>query len=197
MNEISFNPEFIKTIITQTTELKVRFSMSFLINLFFYIPAIYIMMHFKIWHWWFIFLVLWMYILTSNITAWVIFKILSFNRFKKLQKQKIIKEKELQKKYNEQIASLYKVVKPVFDTMPQIQKELLKRFVTENSLKISIANINSGTYSSPVYLANYITAKTYPLGLYITIGATLTHTILSIEPQYFDILFKYFNENNN
>lgn len=108
-----------------------------------------------------------------------------------------IKNKKLEKQQNEkylkQLEAMYKLAKPIIDDMNEAEIKIFKQFIEEKSLEIAIQNNPKG-YSASVYTANYINAKLYGLGLNILIGSTITHTLLSINNLYFDIIYNYFNQ---
>jgi hypothetical protein len=108
------------------------------------------------------------------------------------QKQKKQK-KELEERYNQKVATIYNLAKPVLDTIPSNQLSLLKKFVDNEALQITLPSFDvEHPHDQPVYLANYIMAETYELGLIILIASTSTHTILTIDEFFYDVLCEYF-----
>lgn len=129
------------------------------------------------------------YIICALISVCYLFIKLYNSICDKIEKQK---EEERQKQeYTNFIKTKVQLLTPILDTMSEKQKEYLKKFVDKNST-IIFQEIDYGL-NDPVLIANYITAKLYPLGYYIQISGNTTHIILEINKELFNILQFYFS----
>lgn len=113
-----FDADFIKTIITQTITMKVRYSVSFLINIVLYTFLIAYLIQHQIFYWQFYLFILIGFISTTNLTAYIFFKIKVHQKAKERQKQRQEQENRLLKVFINYCA-------PLFEELDSIEKLIL------------------------------------------------------------------------
>lgn len=117
-----------------------------------------------------------------------------YHRKKRLEKEAKEKEKLEEQEYNETLDSLYHIAKPILSKMTESELFVLRKFFEQEALDVIFDRSFAIQYLTPVHIANNINGKIGPIGLNIRIGSTLTHTILTINEMYADILDMYFKE---
>jgi hypothetical protein len=114
-----------------------------------------------------------------------------YHRYNRLKKEKILLEKIRRENYLQQLSKDCYIAFPLFTGLSANEQILLRSFVEQNKTEIILENGFLISMLPPVSVANIINSKLYPYW-YITINTTATHTILTISPQFFDILCKYY-----
>lgn len=107
--------------------------------------------------------------------------------------QKKLLEKEQREQYLKKLEHVYKFAKEILFELSQEQKDILYHFIAEDAIELIFRNNRMG-YSSITASIDYINAKLYFVGLHIQISSTFTHTILTINEFFYDILCRYFEE---